>query len=126
MQYRVLVIRSGEWWAIEFPDVDDRIHSQARRLEQVPSAAAEAISLSLDVSVSPEDIELELVLGDELDEVIQRARDERARAESAARSARETTVRAAVVAHREFGLSVRDVGELLEVSHQYAARLVKS
>ena len=46
MRYRVEVARSGSWWAIEFPD-HPRVHSQARRIDQVRTMAADgAIGLA--------------------------------------------------------------------------------
>ncbi len=122
MRYRVQAIRSGGWWAIEFSDVDDRIHSQARRLEQVPEMAADAIAFSLDVDVSPDDIDVETVLPDELEDVVRRARNERAHAADAADSA-SAALGAAVAAGVRAGLPTRDVGALLGVSHQYVARV---
>ena len=44
MRYRVRARRVDGWWALDF-DVDRRIHSQVRRLDQSADAAADAITL---------------------------------------------------------------------------------
>ncbi len=125
-RYRVRAIRSGDWWAIEFPDVDDRIHSQARRLEQVPAMAADAITMWYadedERRVSPDDIDVQAVLPDELEEVLRRARLEREHAAAAAATAA-AAFSDAVTAVTNAGLPTRDAGHLLGVSHQYAAKV---
>ena len=51
--YRVVVQRSGAWWAAHTPDVPG-VHTQARSLEQIETEACEAIALMLDID--PESI----------------------------------------------------------------------
>lgn len=48
MEYRVEVVRSGEWWAITVPSLRGAF-SQAKLLDEVPAAAREAIAMMLDV-----------------------------------------------------------------------------
>ena len=55
--YRVECCRSGGWWAISVPDLKG-VHSQARRLDQVPGMAREAITLML--GVAPETVQVEV------------------------------------------------------------------
>lgn len=127
-KHRVHVIRSGSWWAIEFPDVDERIHSQAKRLDLVPAMAAEAISLwraDEGADVDPEDIEVVPILEGELNAMVTAARASREQAETLADEARHVMAAAAARA-KAAGLTVRDVGELLGVSYQYAARLMQA
>lgn len=51
--YRVVVERSGMWWAAHAPEVPG-VHTQARSLERIEAGAREAIALMLDVA--PESI----------------------------------------------------------------------
>jgi hypothetical protein len=121
--YRVRAIRSGRWWAIEFDDVDRRIHSQAKRLDQVPAMAADAISISLGVAVDPSEVDVDVVLPKgELRRTVEHARRLRSAANESNRRSVEA-MRRAVAAGRAHGLSTRDVGALLDVSFQYVSRL---
>lgn len=127
--YEVYAERSDDWWAIEFPSVDDRIHSQARRLDQIPELAAEAITMWFadedGRQVLPEQIQVVPVVDNEFSRILVRARNEREQAEAVAASARSAMLDV-VRAGRHAGLPVRDIGELLGVSYQYAARLARS
>ncbi|MPY86714.1 MAG: hypothetical protein GEU99_02190 [Luteitalea sp.] len=149
-KYRVEVTRAGRWWAIHFPE-DDRIHSQARRLDQVPAMAADALSLSYDRSVSPDQVEIVAIhLGGSISSrkatrnEAKRGRGKREKAPSlkavvdaldeyiaARRLRREVTERASRAMRRvagegvEHGLTVRDIGHLLDVTYQRAAVLAR-
>lgn len=66
--YRVDVVQSGEWWAITVPSLRG-VFSQARHLDEVSSAAREAIALMLDVDpaeVGPIDVHVQEQGGAEL------------------------------------------------------------
>ncbi len=119
--YRVTATRSGGWWALEAPGVR-RVHSQARRLDQAEAMAREAIALVLDVPEDSFDVEVEPTLSDDLAPVLEEAVAARAVAEDAQRNAREVTV-TAVRRLRMEGLPVRDIGRLLGVSYQRAAKI---
>ena len=123
--HRVEVVRSGGWWAITVPTLDG-VFSQAKRLDQVETRAREAISLMLDVDEDD--------VGD-LDVVVTppaRVADLLGALEASVVAADEAT-RAAVAARREIaeqlcaeGLSLRDIGELIGVSHQRVSQLLAS
>jgi len=51
MELTALCHRSGDWWAVEVPEVTG-LYTQARRLDQVTSMVTDAASLLLD---QPED-----------------------------------------------------------------------
>jgi predicted RNase H-like HicB family nuclease len=122
---RVEVVRSGGWWAITVPALDG-VFSQAKRLDQVEARAREAISLMLDVDEDD--------VGD-LDVVVTppaRVADLLGALEASVVAADEAT-RAAVAARREIaeqlraeGLPLRDIGELIGVSHQRVSQLLAS
>ncbi|MBA3289377.1 MAG: hypothetical protein H0U21_15400 [Acidimicrobiia bacterium] len=87
MRYEVQAIRSGKWRATEFPGVDERMHSQARRLDQVQAMAADALTMWFadedGRTVSAIDVDVEVVLDGELRAVVDRAAVARAHVEAA-------------------------------------------
>lgn len=126
--FEVDCIRSGDWWAIEVPEVPG-VHSQAKRLDQVPAMAKDAIALMLDV---PED---------EIGVSIRSARltpqeDSLAEQELGALAQerqRFAELQSEFMAHtrsvalqlvRDQGLTVRDAGALMGLSHQRVAQLL--
>lgn len=129
MRYVVQVSREGDWWVIEFDGIDGRIHSQAKRLDQVPERAAEALTMWFEDEdgrkVSPDDIDVVPQLGDELGATVEQVREVRAALDNAQRAAR-AAMEQAIEAGERAGLPQRDVGELLGVSHQYVAKVAKA
>lgn len=121
--YRVEVVRSGGWWAITVPALDG-VFSQVKRLSQVEDSAREAISLmldigednigGLDIAVTPPAQAADLL---EALEVSLATADEATRAAVAARREVAELLRAE-------GLPLRDVGELIGVSHQRVSQLL--
>lgn len=121
--YRVTARRTGDWWALEVPDMPG-VFSQAKRLEQADEAAREAIALMLDVE--PEEVTVEIEPDLSPAEVavlaeLQRAQDA---AREAAEAERRAMQRAAAVLTRD--LSQRDAGRILGVSFQRVSQLLKS
>lgn len=124
MTYEVRVGRSGEWWAIEVPE-HPGVFSQARRLDQVPEMAADALSLALDREVTPDEIELaDVEVSSDLADLLDDLERLRKLADLTDAAARQTRIDAAALAS-ERGLVIRDIGALLDVSPSYAARLVR-
>lgn len=113
--------RSGGWWAVSVPEVKGA-HTQARRLDQVPAMVADAVSL-LD-GIPAEDVHVTLdvrVPGEALKEWAEArrlaAQARQLQEESAARA------RAAVAELQAEGLTVRDIGALLDISAQRVSQL---
>jgi hypothetical protein len=50
-KYTTRCRRSGDWWAVEVPEVPG-VFTQARQLDHIPQMAAEAIALMLDLDPS--------------------------------------------------------------------------
>lgn len=48
MRVAAEITRSGEWWAIQVPEMPG-VFTQARRLEQVPEMVRDAVALMADV-----------------------------------------------------------------------------
>lgn len=124
-KYRVILERdeSGAWIA-RVPSVR-RCHTHGRTLQQTRRRIREALGLwveDADTAELVEDIRLPARVRGELDRTRasrRLARQEGERAQEAMRTAARTLV-------DEVGLGLRDAGELLEVSHQRVAQLVRS
>jgi hypothetical protein len=127
-KYRVHAHRSDGWWALEFTEVDDRLHSQVRRLDQAAEMAADAITMWRAEeglgAVTADQIEVVPVLAELLDKDLRRALERRRDADVAAAEAM-TATRLLVADCLAEGMSMRDVGVLLHVSHQYIGKLAK-
>ncbi len=123
--YRVEAERSGDWWAITVPSLSG-LFSQAKRLDQVEATAREAIAMMLDtdessvglieVAVTPPAAVVNLMA--ELKKSVAVA--------SEASHAAATTRRRVAQLMRDEGLPMRDVGELLGVSHQRVSQILAS
>jgi predicted RNase H-like HicB family nuclease len=111
---------SGSWLA-RIPSIPG-CHTYGRTLEQARTRLREALGLWIE---RPEDavIEEAIRLRADLRTAIQRSRRTRERAEREQENA-QTQTRAAAEALVEEGVSLRDAGELLGLSHQRVQQLV--
>ena len=119
--YQATARRSGTWWAVEVPQVPGA-HTQGRNLKEAEQMAREAVALLLDVEEDQVLIDLHPELPQATADILadfQARRVAREDAESAERTAQETAARAL----KEAGLSVRDAGAVLGISHQRIAQL---
>jgi hypothetical protein len=121
--YRLVIEREPGWWIVQIPELD--LTTQARRLGDVEKNAREAIAALLDVGTLTFDLEKEVVppvaVVQELDEA--RALMDRAailREEGADRIGQ-----AVDKLIKDFGLTMREAGKLLNLSHQRIAQLVE-
>jgi DNA-directed RNA polymerase specialized sigma24 family protein len=122
-RYEVEVTRSEGWWAITIPAYPG-VFTQARRLEQVPAIAADALALWNEMSVEPDEVTISEV---HVDPAVEYALHEAWDWQARLREAQEHTpaaMRTAAAMAAKAGLSVRDIGTLLGVSFQRAAVLV--
>ena len=122
-RYRVKAVRSGEWWAITVPALRG-VFSQAKRLSRVEATAREAIAMMLDIDEAEVgQIEVEVqppeAVADLLDELRRSTSIADEAAAAAARARRE-----AVRLLSEAGLPMRDIGEILGVSHQRISQIL--
>ena len=121
-RYTVTAERSGRWWSLHCIEAPGAL-SQVARLDQADQIR-EAIAFVADVPAESVEINLRVDLPESVQAHLAaatRLRDEAdaARSESAAevrRAARELASR---------GFSLRDIGTMLDVSHQRAHQLVK-
>ena len=123
--YRVDVVRSGNWWTIEIPDLPGAF-SQARRLDQVEDMAREVIALMTDVDERDIDsLEVHVEPPAEVGELLAALEDSVVAAKDA--KAAEADIRRAVAERlRAAGLPTRDVGALIGVSHQRVSQILAS
>lgn len=121
--YTVRATRSGDWWAIDAPELPG-VHSQARRLDQAETMAREAIALVLEIDPASFDVTVQPVLPRETQVIIDEVRRTRDTAAIAAEQAAHTIRKAAQILHDQERLPLRDVGRILGVSHQRAHQLL--
>ncbi|WP_332838878.1 type II toxin-antitoxin system HicB family antitoxin [Nocardia bovistercoris] len=122
MQVTAIARRSGDWWAVEVPEVDGAF-TQAKRLEQIPAMVADAISLLEDIPAEQVEVTVVPDIGDpELLESAERARAQVAAAQ-AVQAAAASASRAVVEQLRDKGLPVRDVAVILKMSAQRVSQL---
>ncbi len=119
--YRVVAERDGKWWGLEVPEIPGTF-SQARRLDQVEETIRDAISLMLEVAKDSFDLEIDVQLPQ--DELAQ-LRAFKTAQEKAVKAQAESSERARLlVAQLEAdGLTMRDIGQVLGVSHQRVSQL---
>lgn len=123
--YRVDAIRSGGWWAITVPSLDG-VFSQAKRLDQVENSAREAISLMLDIDENDVGaLDIVVTPPARAAELLRALEVSVAAADEATRLAAATRREVAELLRAE-GLPLRDVGELIGVSHQRVSQLLAS
>jgi DNA-directed RNA polymerase specialized sigma subunit len=120
--------RSGDWWAVTVPEVEGGF-TQTRRLDSVPGMVADLVSLA--TGVSEDDVSVTIEISRNLESLTHSIQEWRGATEQA-EQARELQdfaarrARAAVTELRSAGLSVRDVGTLLDVSPQRVSQLINS
>ncbi len=121
--YTVSAERNGEWWAITVDELRG-VFSQARRLTQVESMARDAIALFLDVPADSFDLSVREKLAPDVALVVAAAKEARAAAIAHQEVASERS-RAAARTLAAQGLAQRDIGRLLDLSHQRVAQLLE-
>lgn len=112
--------RDGKYWVIW---IDGVLRTQAKREREIELMARDWLSLMNDRDAESFELDIEVVIPRAAQQHLERARELReASARARVEAARETAA-AALVLH-ESGLTVREIGPLLHVSHQRAQQLV--
>lgn len=121
--FEVKVYRDGKWWMIEIPEIDGL--TQARRLGEVEDMARSFIAVDQDLA--PSEIELMnpqvLVAGNDLASTMKEILDLR----SSARKLEEQVAALMIETARKLAkaeVPLRDIGTVLEVSHQRVHQLL--
>jgi hypothetical protein len=116
--------RSQRWWAIRIPEVQGAF-SQARRLDQVERMARDVVSLALEIPPDSFDVCVEIKLPADAHGALERASALRHEAQLAVANANGATVAAAGLLVDQEGLTMREAGRLLGLSHQRIAQLLR-
>lgn len=123
-RYTVRARRVGKWWALDVEGVAGA-HTQVRRVDQAEGMAREAIAGVLEVAADSFEVIVAPVVPAAVRALVDEATEARSQAAQAQDAAAQLTRRAAERLVEE-GLTVRDAGVLLGVSHQRIAQLVRS
>jgi predicted RNase H-like HicB family nuclease len=122
--YRVTARRSGDWWALEVPDLPG-VYSQTKRLDNADDTAREAIAVMLDIE--PEDVQVtvDTELDQEIKDALQVATRARKATEAAAEQEREAMKQVAYLITHKKRMSQRDAGAIMGLSFQRVSQLLK-
>ena len=119
--YLATAERHGAWWALEVPALPG-VHTQARRLDRAEYMVRDAIALFLDVDPDSFDVVVQPELSGHVGEAVRRTREARMQADEMSKSASEL-MRATVAELARRGMTTRDIGTILGISHQRVAQL---
>lgn len=120
--YTARAERSGDWWAVAIDEVAGGVYTQGRTLREARRMAADAIAAVLNVPVDEVHVELNVAGTARQLRALERARREARKASRAEGEA----LAAAVAALLATGMSQRDAGEILELSHQRISQVAPS
>jgi len=122
--YTAVCDRAGDWWVIQVdPAPRKHVVTQARRLGQIDRTARDAVALLLQVAPDSFDLVVDIRLPGSVRQLIDRAtelRKEAALASEAAAQAMTDAARALLGG----GLTMREAGQVLGLSHQRVLQLV--
>ena len=121
--YTARARRSGDWWAIDVPELPG-VFSQARRLDLVEGMARDALATMLGVSSDSFSVRVEPVVDDDLARSIERIRKLQQHQDRLQAEATELAAgTAASLVQR--GYTLRDAGRVMGVSFQRVHQLTK-
>ena len=112
------------WWVATVKEVRG-CHTQGRTIDQARRRIREALGLFVDDADAAELID-EIALPANAQTLLNQVRATRKRAEEEAAKLQNSTADAARLLTKEIGVSVRDAGELLGLSHQRVQQLLTS
>ena len=126
MKYTAIAERDGKYWFIRVPKLGKNpagLPTQARHLSEVEAMARDLIAVYLDVPEDSFDVDLQI----ELPEAARKHLDNAHRLADEAAEALTNSARArrqAAMELKALGMTVRDIGAALGVSHQRAQQLL--
>ena len=121
--YQVEAVRDGKWWALAVTGVR-AAYTQARRLDQAEEMVRDMLTLLFEVDPDSFGVEISLRLADHQTAVLGELDRAKAEAELARAEVARQQQRAARVLVQEDGLTVRDAGTIMGLSHQRVAQLI--
>lgn len=122
--YKVRARRSGDWWALDAPDVPG-VHSQCKRLDQAADMAREAIAMVLDIDEDDVAVEVQPELPTKMRKLVLTFEQAREAQEVAARRAQQAQTEALHDLITQCHLSYRDVGQIVGLSHQRISQVLR-
>jgi predicted XRE-type DNA-binding protein len=127
-EFKIEVKREGRWWMVAIPEIDGV--TQARRLSEVETMAREYIALDRNIPLDDVKVETASIRIEEpaFREILEAAREIKAKRARAQELEREATQNAEEFAHwlTTYGVPVRDIAELLEISPQRVSQLANA
>lgn len=120
-EYTATARREDRWWIVQCDQHPGAI-SQVSRLDQAEEVHREAIAFVADVPIESVSVTVHPEVDREASEELAEALQLRTEAAEAERKATDLKISAAQRLKRR-GLTVRDIGAVLGVNHQYAAKL---
>ncbi|MGV0646475.1 HicB family toxin-antitoxin system [Mycolicibacterium sp. XJ2546] len=127
-EFKIEVTRDGRWWMVHIPEIDGL--TQARRLSEAATMAREYIALDQNLPYDEINVETASVRMDqpEFRELLDAARSIRNRRAHAQELEQEALRDAREYAHwlTTYGVPVRDIAELLDISPQRVSQLANS
>ena len=134
-EFKIEVIREGRWWMIHIPEIEGL--TQARRLSEAETMAREYIALAKgipvdNISIETASVRMEQPAFRELLDAARQIRSERdhARGERARAQELESTATSHAREYARlltaYGVPVRDVATLLDISPQRVSQLTNS
>ena len=123
-KFVALVRRHESWWVASVPEIKG-VHTQARRLEQLPAKIADAIHGVADLPKSSIEVEIQWKLSKRESTMVATALKATKEARLAGDESREAVAKAALALSGE-GFSVRDIGHLLELSPQRISQILRA
>lgn len=119
--------RESGWWVAQVKEAPAAL-TQGRTIAEARRRIREALALVLDDDKAAAQAEFvdDVKLPSDVRRALERARVDRTRLEAEAKRAQATTAVAVQKLINNVGLSVRDAGELLGISHQRVQQLVKN
>ena len=122
--YSVNVRRGDRYWLVEVPAIGRT--TQARNLREVEPMARDLIAVMTDAEIDPADVELEVNVAVPEEAAVHWRQSAELHAESARLRAQAAAEAGAAARHlRQLGLTVRDIGAVLDVSYQRADQLLR-
>jgi predicted RNase H-like HicB family nuclease len=121
--YRAIATRDGKYWLVHVPELGQ--YTQARTLSEVEPMVSDLISLVLGVSADSFRVDVQNELSEDVRhhlELATKYASEAAWAQTEAANERRFAARKM----RDEGMTVRDIGAALGISHQRAQQLISS
>lgn len=120
-QYEVKATLVGKSWHVEVPAIGRS--TQARHYAEIKVMASDLIEIM--TGEAPESLDIQVQVPAEIQALLDEAERQR-EVELAARREAAEQYRRAVMGLKSSGLTMRDIGGVLGVSHQRAAQLLKA